>query len=373
MSETQEFNPFDTSGYSTTPNEAMEVEVKQDDVQEVKSEPEQTQEVEKSVEVSSEPVHQATESTLDTETEISQEQPTFEWPNELSQRIYDNLVEGNISDLADLMYEQKVLSSLNEMSDEDIIKLNMAYKYPELTPQEIEDEFNSKFGFEDDVDTSLMSDEELAAHKKKIDRASKAIARELKKNVGEARDYLSSMKQEISFPDILSQVQSVQAEKLNPDDIVNEFLARQDEEINSQFAEARKQYVSAIEDGLKQLEGFSVNYKDEDVQFDGKFNLTQEDKVGLSNTLKDFDLEEFYGARYFKDGKYDTKQLAEDIYFLQNRDKVVNSLVTQAVSKAKSDLLKSMKNIDYNDTPRIGATSTSNDDYDAMVSKLFSL
>jgi len=48
-------------------------------------------------------------------------------------------------------------------------------------------------------------------------------------------------------------------------------------------------------------------------------------------------------------------------------------LITQAVSKSKADLLKAMKNIDYNDAPRVGATASSNDDYDAMVAKLFSL
>ena len=130
--------------------------------------------------------------------------------------------------------------------------------------------------------------------------------------------------------------------------------------------------MRSVEDGLKSFEGFNVNYKDEDVQFDGKYSLTQDEKVSLTNTLKDFDLEEFYGNRYFKEGRYDTKQLAEDVYFLQNRDKIVNSMVTQAVSRAKSDLLKAMKNVDYNDTPRMAAPSGA-DEYTSMVSKLYSL
>jgi hypothetical protein len=88
--------------------------------------------------------------------------------------------------------------------------------------------------------------------------------------------------------------------------------------------------------------------------------------------LQSFDLESFYGNRYFKDGSYDTKQLAEDVYFLQNRDKIVNSMVTQAVSKAKSDLLKSMKNIDYSNQPR-PSTSANSSDYDQMVSAMFKL
>jgi hypothetical protein len=123
---------------------------------------------------------------------------------------------------------------------------------------------------------------------------------------------------------------------------------------------------------LRSFDGFNVNYKDEDVQFDGKFSLTQEEKTQLQDTMKAFDLESFYGNRYYKEGKYDTKQLAEDIYFLQNRDKVVNSMVTQAVSKAKADLLKSMKNIDYSNSPRQSAAISSND-YDKMVDAMFNI
>jgi len=48
-------------------------------------------------------------------------------------------------------------------------------------------------------------------------------------------------------------------------------------------------------------------------------------------------------------------------------------MVTQAVSRAKLDILKSMKNVDYSDSPRVAASSASTDDYSAMVSKLYSL
>jgi hypothetical protein len=154
------------------------------------------------------------------------------------------------------------------------------------------------------------------------------------------------------------------------EDAISQYLAKQQEGQQEQFQQARKVFESSIEDGLKAFDGFNVNYKDEDVQFDGKFNLTQEEKAGLNETLKSFDLESFYGNRYFKEGKYDTKQLAEDVYFLQNRDKVVNAIVTQAVSKAKSDMLKSMKNIDYTNQPRTSNAGTTND-YDEMVNTMF--
>ena len=372
MSEAQEFNPFDTSGYSTTP----EVKVEQAETQ---TEPQA--EVETTV---SEPETQTTEVAQETTTavelpqqnevaETTEEEVQFEWPNDVARDIYEKLVNGNIDELADMIYEQKVLSNVDAMSDADAIKLKMAYDYPDLTPEEIEEEFNSKYSIDKDFDESLLSDEEIAAKRKMFEKQEKALARDMKKESRTAKDYLASMKQEISFPDILSQVKATAQQSVNPEELVSQFLANQEAEESKAIQQARAQYLNSIEEGLKSFEGFNVNYKDEDVQFDGKFNLTPDEKVSLSTTMKDFDLEEFYGNRYYKDGKYDTKQLAEDIYFLNNKDKIMNSVVTQAVSKAKADLLKAMKNIDYNDTPRVAAAASANDDYDSMVSKLYSI
>ena len=296
------------------------------------------------------------------------QKPSFEWKDDFSKTIYEKLVTKDVSELADMLYEQKVLSSLDTMSDEDVIKLNMAYEFPELTPEEIEEEYNSRFVVEDDIDVDMLTDEEVASRKKQLEKQQKAVQREMKKLVKEAKTSLQDLKRDIDFPDILSQMMTQQP----TDEVVNQYLAKQQEDSARAYQDARKVFEQSIPDGLNSFDGFSVNYKDEDVQFDGKFTLTPEDKSSLQQTLQAFDLESFYGNRYYKEGKYDTKQLAEDVYFLQNREKIVNAMVTQAVSKAKSDILKGMKNIDYSSGPRPSA-AVNNSDYDEMVSKMFSL
>ena len=257
------------------------------------------------------------------------------------------------------------------MSDADIIKLQMAYEYPDLTIDEIEEEFNSKYKVDMDIDEDTLTESEIQDKRKQLEKQQKAISREMKKTVREAKQSLQEMKKDIDFPDIISQIQSANNAPIS-EEAISQYLAKQQNEQQEAYAQARKAYESSIQDGLNSFDGFSVNYKDEDVQFDGKYNLTQEDKASLQESLKNFDLESFYGNRYFKDGKYDTKQLAEDVYFLQNREKVVNAMVTQAVSKAKADLLKGMKNIDYSNQPRTSSATNTND-YDAMVSKMFSI
>ena len=375
MSET--FNPFDASGYA--PENTAPVQ---------QSEPVASEPTPQAEPASTEPVAQSTTDDVQKNVQESVQQPvqesakseppaqepevkTFEWKDDFSKTIYDKLVNKDISELADMLYEQKVLSSLDSMSDEDVVKLKMAYDYPDLTPDEIEEEFNAKYKVENRIDEDAMTDEEIAIAKKQMEKEQKTLNREMKKLVREAKDSLSELRQDIDFPDILSQIQKTSNEPVS-EDAISQILAKQQEEQQAAYLEARKVFESSIEDGLKAFDGFAVNYKDEDVQFDGKYNLTQEDKAALQGVLKDFDLEGFYGNRYFKDGKYDTKQLAEDVYFLQNRDKIVSAMVTQAVSKAKADILKGMKNIDYSNQPR-PSTAANMSDYDEMVNTMFRL
>lgn len=373
----QDINPFDVSSYSNNPNTSAEpTQTEPTQTEPTATEPTQ---VEPTAATETEPT-QTTEpvSTESAQTEPAATEPQepvkieFQWENEVAKTIYDSLVEGNVSEIADILYEQKVLSELDKMEEADILKLRLAYEYPDLTPQEIEEEFASKYSVDKDFDESLMTEEEIAAKRKQVEKQEKAIARELKKDVRDAKEYLQTLKQDISFPDILSQFQEQAQPSVNTEEIVSQYLKTQEEEQTKAYEQARQMYEQSIETGLNAFEGFNVNYKDEEVQFDGKYALTPEEKAQLQNDLKAFDLESFYGPRYYKDGKYDTKQLAEDVYFLQNRDKIVNSMVTQAVSKAKADLLKSMKNIDYSNAPRTAAV-TDMSDYDKMVGKMFSI
>jgi hypothetical protein len=376
----QDVNPFDVSSYSTEPITQTEATNEPTQADPPAAEPAQADPATGTTTepTQADPVTPPAADPAPASAEPTGSEPTntetikFEWENEVAKEIYDNLTNGNISDVADILYEQKVLSELDKMDESDILKLKIAYDYPELSPQEIEEEFNSKYSVDKDFDESLMTDSEISAKKKQIEKEEKAIARELKKDVREAKDYLQTLKQDISFPDILSQFQEQSQQAVNTDDIVSQYLKSQEEAQSKEYQQAREMFEKSIADGLNAFEGFKVNYKDEEVQFDGNYSLSQEEKSQLQDTLKEFDLESFYGPRYFKDGKYDTKQLAEDIYFLQNRDKIVNSMVTQAVSKAKADLLKGMKNIDYSNTPRTAAV-TNTSDYDKMVSQMFSL
>lgn len=293
----------------------------------------------------------------------------FEWDNEESKVIYESLISGDYGSVSDMLYEQKLLSSLSEMNDSDAVMMSLAYQYPDLTPEEIHEEFESRYGVPKE-DTEYMSEDELSAYNRKVEKESKRIERELKKDARVAKETLSSYKKEISFPDILSKAKEF-ASVVDPKEYVNQYIQSEQTKSEQTAKAEREKYLSQVDKGLNEFNGFEVKYKDEEVSIDAKFSIPDEDKTALKQELNDFDLVDYFGNRYVKDDQYDTRQIAEDKYFLQNRDKIINSLVTQAVSKAKLDWLKSIKGIDLSSKPSIGANPAANDEVRNASQKVF--
>ena len=293
----------------------------------------------------------------------------FEWDNEESKVIYESLINGDYGSVSDMLYEQKLLSSLSEMNDSDAVIMSLAYQYPDLTPEEIHEEFESRYGIPKE-DTEYMSEDELSAYNRKVEKESKRIERELKKDARVAKETLSSYKKEISFPDILSKAKEF-ASVVDPKEYVNQYIQSEQTKSDQTAKAEREKYLSQVDKGLNEFNGFEVKYKDEEVSIDAKFSIPDEDKTALKQELNDFDLVDYFGNRYVKDDQYDTRQIAEDKYFLQNRDKIINSLVTQAVSKAKLDWLKSIKGIDLSSKPSIGANPAANDEVRNASQKIF--
>jgi hypothetical protein len=293
----------------------------------------------------------------------------FEWNNEESKSIYESLINGDFSSVSDMLYEQKLLSNLKEMDDSDAVMMSLAYQYPDLTPEEIREEFDSRYGVTKE-DTEYMSEDELTSYNKKLEKETKRVERELKKDARVAKETLSSYKKDISFPDIISKAKEF-ASVVDPKEYVNQYIQSEQTKSEQTAKAEREKYLSQVDKGLNEFTGFEVKYKDEEVSIDAKFSIPDEDKISLKQELNDFDLVDYFGNRYVKDDQYDTRQIAEDKYFLQNRDKIINSLVTQAVSKAKLDWLKSIKGIDLSSKPSIGANPSANDEVRSASQKIF--
>ena len=264
----------------------------------------------------------------------------FEFGNETSQKLFEHFKSGNIDEILDIAYSQQMLNKVNELPDEDVIKMRIAFENPEFSEDDVEDEYNNKHE-RDAVDTELMDDGELKKHNKEL----KAFERQYKKEVKDAKVYLDTKKQDLNFPDLPKNTTDGQA--VDVEKAISDRMSEQQKLQQDAYTTARNAYIQTIEPAVKEFEGFTVEFKDEDVQFSGKYSLSDADKASLKQKAESFDLDDYYVGRYSKDGVVNTKQILEDIYLLENRDKILQSMVSQSVSKAKADLLRNIKGIEY--------------------------
>ena len=127
----ENINPFDVSSYSTQDTQANTTTVVEESQgtelpqQDPAPSEDNTESAQQNVQTNTEPAQPV----VQTEENKAQGQDltpfNFEWNNDMAKTIYDSLVSGDISQLADIMYEQKVLSELDKMDENEVLMLKM--------------------------------------------------------------------------------------------------------------------------------------------------------------------------------------------------------------------------------------------------------
>lgn len=245
---------------------------------------------------------------------------------EQSKKIIEALKEGKEDELVDVLMMRKTLSSVDKMSAEEVIKLKMQIENPDFTPEDIEDEFQDRFGLTADRD--LMDESEYA----KLERRHN---RKLESQAKQDREALAKLKEEIKLPDFsVQQQQSVDPEAQKFIDETNRFA---------------EEFSNDLKNNLGSFKTLDLSISDEDVQFTHQFSIDDNEKADLATKAGDFWL--YIQSRYAKDGKFDTRKLLEDIYFNENRSKVIKSAVTRAINQGKVAVVKGVANVTDTRTP----------------------
>lgn len=311
----------------------------------------------------------SSDNNADSEEEAEDFQPQLDFKNDVSKKIFDSIVSGNYAEVAPIIYEQTVLSNLDKLSDEEVLKLMIQYENPDMTESDVQKEYNDRYSHdEEQKDTSFMTEDEIAEYNKSVERAKKRALKEVKKDARDAMKYLSERKVDIELPNITEYMKSM-APKANDN-------SKEIEEYNNYIQTERAKYESSIEKGIEAVNAFEMDYKDDDVSFKVNFTPNKEDLTTMKDDLKKFTLEDFYGPRYYdaEKGEYKTSVLAEDMYWINNRDKIIKSIVSQAVSSAKADMLKKIKGVSIGDSPSSRSTTqSSKSEVDSWVEKLYSM
>jgi hypothetical protein len=260
------------------------------------------------------------------------------------QALIDAILDGK-EDLVYDYFKQKN-TDYNQFSDIDVIKTKIASENPGWDAEDIELEIDSKYGPSllaeridlSEIDKDIYPDDYKDALKinKEIDKAEKLLKRDAK----ETRVILEDLKNNISLP--VSERRLVQKDTVSAENVEASAEYTQ-EELNKIQAD----WISAVEKGVPEVSEFKFKLGDEDVSY----KITEDEQKQLVDKMKGFNAENYLLERGWlnQDGTPNIKKITEDVYILENNEKIFRSGWTQAKEKAKMDIIsKDIKNINLN-------------------------
>jgi len=323
---------------------------------------EETSQVENTVDASGEPAEQQTQVQDDSQPEVKQaaqtEQQEFislpESTYEEQQFQQEDQV--NLADLdEDALYEYLSLkkTDYSTVPDIDVVAGFISSEHPNWDTDDIEFELEQKYGsalFEDKIDLSeidkdVYPDEYKEAVKinKEIDKAQKL----LKRDALEKRAELEELKQNIQLPT---------SGNKQPDNNVSKPSEEETQQglSQEQIQYLQQQWLDSVERDVPSVNEFKFNLGDEEVSY----KVTEVEQQQLVQKMRDFNAESYLVDRGWvnQDGTPNVKKITEDVYILENAEKMFKSGWTQAKEKAKMDIIgKDIKNIN------LGSPNTSFD------------
>jgi hypothetical protein len=314
---------------------------------------EETPQAENAVDAAGNPVEQQYEEPIG---EQQYEAPQYEYEEE--DEYYEPQYEASVTleDLdEDTIYEYLSIKKTDYTSvpDIDVVAGFISSEHPNWDTDDIEFELEQKYGsalFEDKVDLSEIDKEiypdeykEAVKINKEIDKAQKL----LKRDALEKRVELEDLKQNIQLP--ISGQQT--------DDNVNEYQVEEPQQQGlspEQIEYLQQQWLDSVERDVPSVNEFKFNLGDEEVSY----KVTEDEQEQLVQKMRDFNAEEYLLDRGWlnQDGTPNVKKITEDVYILENAEKMFKSGWTQAKEKAKMDIIgKDIKNIN------LGSPNTSFD------------
>ena len=299
-------------------------------------------------------VTESVEEVIQAEVVSEEKEQVIEAVNQLSdldpnkQALIDAILNGNDGLVYD--YYVKKNTDYSQVNDLDIISGKIASENPGWDKEDIQLEIESRYGAVisnekinlEEIDKDIYPDEYKEALKfnKEIDRAERLLKRDAK----ETRALLEKEKENIVLP--VSEKRITEQTKDNNDGVDDSALNE------AEIERLRQEWISAVEKEVPGVNEFKFKLGDEDVSY----KITDDEQRQLVDKMKKFNAESYLVDRGWvnKDGTPNVKKITEDVYILENNEKIFRSGWTQSKEKAKMDLIsKDIKNISLD-----GSTNT---------------
>lgn len=270
--------------------------------------------------------------------EKGQPQAEIKFANEDSQKFFDALKEGKIDDVYSYLHKQRELDRLGKLElsttqdAADVIKAAMRYKNPDLTQKEIDFLYNKKYSIPQQP--RQFPDQTDEEYKEAVDEWKLAVQEREQEIIIQAkldRPDILRFKSELVLPEIPKTIP--QAPQIDP-------------KVLEQQEANRNMYLRTLESEYSKFNGFETKVKDESVELPVSFNVPDDEKIVYANKLKDFDINEFFGARWFdSNNRPNVNQMMADLYLLENPEKVFQGLSNNAAAKRLENHLKVKSNV----------------------------
>lgn len=274
----------------------------------------------------------------------------IKFENEQSKQVHELLRQGKVKDVVKILQQQEELESytsgeVTKDNADHVIKLGMKLKYPTLSKEQIDFQFNEDYSVpsKPSQKTDELDDEyevRVAEWKQQVSRV------EMKKTIAAtmAIPELQNAKTKIVLPEIEKQPAAVNQEP------TQEELAA--------FEQTKQAFVKASEDAVNGFTGISVQIKDKDVDYNVAYVPSEEEKTVVKSLIKEFADSGFNANALFvnrwvaEDGKtIKAEQMTSDLIALFGKEKIHQKLATEAANQRMELHLKGKKNIHLENAP----------------------
>jgi hypothetical protein len=260
--------------------------------------------------------------------------PTF--ANDTSEKIFNYLKDGKEDEIYDYLDRKRKLSTVDKMAASDAIKLNIQQANPHYKPEDIQDVFEERYTLpekpiSDGDDTEPAYVAQVAKWQQNVDK----INRRIERDAFSARQELGKLNTQLVLPDI---------QKATPGP------ATPSQEELAKFEASRASYLAALESDGKKFNGFTAEYKDEEVTIPVSFSITPEEQETFKNRIKDFDIVDYIFNKWFPEEKPNVPLIMQDLFLLENKDKVFQKMVNESAKKMMDHRIKIQNNINVSGT-----------------------
>lgn len=268
--------------------------------------------------------------------------PAVEFANEQSKQIYELIREGKSAEVKKYLETQELLNEYSAVdvtkdNADSVLRVGMKIKYPNLSDTEIDFKLRQDYpSYRQPVQSDTETDEDFSERMAEFEQAKKDT--EMRKVI-EAK---------LLQPDLNKAKANIVLPEIAKPEPVQETVPQ---ELLEQQQKRRNDFLNALESNYAKVEGFSTKVKDESVEIPVDFKIPDEAKVALKERLQTegFDINQFIDSRWFdENGNARINQIFNDLYLLENTDKVLAGVANNAATKRLAEHIKQAQNINLN-------------------------